>query len=75
MPMTKFKYYQETMSLIVLAIAVPGNKMSMTFTEWFNPFTSLKYCTLLWAILGPMLALIVSIPGHKMRMFLLDNDV
>jgi len=59
------------MSLIVLAFAVPGNKLSLTFMERFNPLTSLKICTLLWATLGPLLALIVSKPGHEMRLFLL----
>jgi len=57
-------------TLIVLASAVPGNKLSLMMMHRFNPLWTLKLCTFLWMGLASSFVWIVNEPGQETRLLL-----
>ena len=56
--------------LIMLACAIPGNKLSIIITQKLkNPLVSLRLCFFVWMTLVVLMALILSKPGQKRRVF------
>lgn len=58
-------------TLIVLASAIPGNKLSLTMMRRMNPLVTMQLCIFLWALLGGLFVLFVNKPGQEMRLFLI----
>jgi len=58
--------------LIILACAIPGNRISLSLMEKFDPLRSLKLCILIMTILPCMVSILVSKPGHEYRLYLVS---
>ncbi len=58
-------------TLIVLASAIPGNKLSLTLMQRVNPLKTMQLCISLWALLGGIFVLFVNKPGQEMRLFII----
>uniref|UniRef100_A0A7S3VA17 Major facilitator superfamily (MFS) profile domain-containing protein n=1 Tax=Chaetoceros debilis TaxID=122233 RepID=A0A7S3VA17_9STRA len=58
--------------LIILACAIPGNRISLSLMEKFDPLRSLKLCILIITILPCMVSILVSEPGHEYRLYLVS---